>query len=319
MTTRIRPTTAEDVAAIAVWIEAEYPLPASLGRSLSTILLRLLVDEMLHGVAVERIDRAGDRLRLAAFGLSAFLREDVATAYLASPVPYIELTLLDRVRRGERPFLGYEEIAARNAVGGLTLLPLMWLQCSNDRADPETQELLTTCQRSFLIQHRGYRLTRILKETPAERAGAFASGGFREVCRWLPGTPLPFGGVLAHERVVFEATRADFELSFPSAGAVGQLFPYRPPVCGFTRAEQMILSRALDHHTDLEIARQLALGEAAVAMRWRSIYSRIQALAPEVIGPKDDAETKVRGQEKRRRALAYVAANPAELRPYAKH
>jgi hypothetical protein len=51
---------------------------------------------------------------------------------------------------------------------------------------------------------------------------------------------------------------------------------------------------------------------------WRSIYNRVGTRAPFVFSEPDlsgDA-TRGRGTEKRRKVLAFVEANPQELRPY---
>src|SRR5690606_38968994 len=198
-------------------------------------------------------------------------------------------------------FLGYDQIARANAGSGLTLLPLMWLQRPDDPEDPEGRTILAISQQGFLRAHRGYRLVRILKEMDTRRAQAFVNGGFRERCRLPAGTPLPFaGGRLKREHVVFEITKCQVEATMPGI-AVGPLFQYRPPRCGFTRAEGQVLIRAAEGLTDAQIAGQLGISAPAVALRWRSIYTRIADRVPSALPEAASASgNRGRGQEKRR-------------------
>jgi hypothetical protein len=165
--------------------------------------------------------------------------------------------------------------------------------------------------------HRGYRLSRILKEAPAYRAEAFVNGGFRERCRLPAGSPLHFcGRKLEREHVVYEVTRAQIDATLPGS-AVGPLFDYRPPRCGFTRAEKQVLLLATEGLFDAQIACQLGISAGAVALRWRSIYARVGDRAPSVLRDSESARASHgRGHEKRRRVIAFVNDHPEEMRPY---
>jgi DNA-binding CsgD family transcriptional regulator len=315
--TRVRLAASSDADAFSAWIVRELPVPAPLASALPTLLRRLIADETLAGTVIEYQGAAS--CVLAGFGISGFLGEACARAYLAAPYPHLEIDLLDRVRRGPShgSFLGYDEIARANAGSGLTLFPLMWLQSPSDQADPEARALLTLSQQSFLRIHRGYRLVRILKEARAERAEAYLNGGFLERCRLPAGTALPFAGArLEREHAVFEITKSEIEASLPGR-AVGHLFAYRPPRCGFTRAEKQVLARATEGLTDAQIACQLGISAAAVALRWRSIYTRVADRAPLVLA-EDRAlpGRRGRGHEKRRQVIAFVNDHPEEMRPY---
>jgi hypothetical protein len=312
---RVRGADPSDAGTFSSWIVRELPVPASLASALPALLVVLIAQETLTAVVAELLNGDSSKPVILAFGISGFLGEACALDYLASPYPHLELHLLDRVRGGQPSFLGYDDIARANRNGGLTLFPLMWLQRTNDPAEPETRTLLTLCQQTFLRVHRGYRLTRILKETPAERADAYISGGFRERCRLPVGTPLRIPGRnLERARVVFEVTKSEIDATLPGS-AVSHLFTYRPPRCGFTRAEKQVLCRATEGFTDAQIALQLDIKASAVALRWRSIYARVTKRLPSAL--EDDASgTGHRGQEKRRRVIAFVNDHPEEMRPY---
>jgi hypothetical protein len=308
-----------DAATCSAWIAREFPLPRPLASALPALLERLISEETLSGIVVEYVGDPSLQPVVAGFGISGFLSEACVSEYLAAPHPHLEVCLLDRVRLGrpQAAFLAYDEIARANAGDGSTLFPLMWLQRTNDPADPESRALLVLCQQSFLRQHRGYRLVRILKETETDRAQAFLNGGFRERHRLRAGTALPFSrGRLERDRIVFEITKAEMAAAAPGL-SVGYLFEYRPPRCGFTRAEKRVLSRAAEGLTDAQIARQLDISPAAVGLRWRSVYARIADRVPSALQEDEPGtDNRGRGHEKRRRAIAFLNDHPEEMRPY---
>jgi DNA-binding NarL/FixJ family response regulator len=309
---------ADDAPKAAEFITRFSSVPSQLADLLPGLLRRLILEELLSGVVVEYFRDHDPQPEFAAFGVSGFVSETWANDFLASPTPHIDLTVLDRAARGAQDLLTYEEIAEANAGDGVTLLPLLWLQATDDPADPEAHALLRLGQQNFLDRHRGYRLARIIKETWAERAFAFQGGGFREHCRMPAGTPLSFDpqGRLERDHIIYTVTRTDIEANWPGT-AVGLLFAHEPPRCGYTRAEQEVLLRAADGLTDAKIALDLGISAAAVSMRWRSIYARFAEGAPSALRF-EETSSGARGQEKRRLVIAFVSEHPEELRPYAR-
>jgi DNA-binding CsgD family transcriptional regulator len=311
-----RPISIGDVTNMAAWIAREFPVTKELLAALPSLLLTLISEDVLRGAVVEHIRGTAKRRTLVAFGLCAFLTDEFAEQYLASPYPHLELDLLDLARKDSKSaFLGYDEIAKANASGGLTVFPLMWLQRSSDPDASETRTLLMASQQSFMSIHRGYRISRILKETTADRAEIYEGGGFRERSRIAKGVAHRFTGrLLKQEHVIFEAKRSDVERSLPGT-MISHLFAYRPPRCGFTRAEKQILERAVTHRTDAEIAAELGISATAVALRWRLIYERLASGFPASLMRESNA-TSGRGKEKRRRAIAFIQDHPEEMRPF---
>jgi hypothetical protein len=314
----VRTMHAGDAPEAAEWIASAYPITDEMARTLPSLLQRLISEEALTGVVVEYIHDHDLRPELAAFGLSGFIGEDCAQAYLASPEPHIELVLLDRVLNGREPaFLNYDEIAEGNSGDGLTLVPIIWRQRTNDFTNPEAHALLSLAQQTLLQRHRGYRLGRIIKEIPAERAGVFVGGGFSEHCRFPAGAALNFNpkATLREDHIIFTVTRAVIEADWPSS-TIAHMFAHEPPRCAFTRAEQQVLISAADGLTDAKIAQHLGVSLTAISMRWRSIYARLLDSAPSVLRSEEGVNG-ARGEEKRRKAIAFVSEHPEELRPYA--
>lgn len=316
---RVRHVKPGDCAALAKWMSEELPFPGKLARALPALLEQLVADETLRGSAVEDC-RDGAPPQLMAFGLSSFLHDALVQEYLGQPFPHLEIVLLERVWKGAagQGFLGHEAVAAANAGCGATLFPLMWLQRSNDPSDEDARQLLHLCQQVFLATHSGYRINRILKEACESRADAFRRAGFREAHVLRAGTRLPFSRqTLNRDHIVFVASRTDYEKGWPGA-VLDPLFMYRQPKCAFTRAEQRVLQRAEQDLTDAEIAQDLGIAVTAVSMRWRSIYARVAARVPGVLGADGPSGAEAaRGAEKRRRVVAYVRQHPEELRPFA--
>jgi hypothetical protein len=145
----------------------------------------------------------------------------------------------------------------------------------------------------------------------------FLGGGFKEHCRLPAGSPLSFlqGARLGADHALFTVTRADIEANWPSS-TIAHMFAYDPPRCAFTRAEQQVLTGAVDGLTDAKIAQQLGVQTTAITMRWRSIYARVSERAPSVLRFEENGNSG-RGEEKRRRVIAFVSEHLEELRPYA--
>jgi hypothetical protein len=307
-----------DAPEAAALIRKHCPVSEALTRSLTGVLYRLVEEDVLNGVIVEYVYGHGTPPAVAAFGLSGFLRDEWADSYLASPLPHLALTLLHAAlpAAGTPVFLTFEEIARGNSGGGLTLVPMFWLQQSYDPSDPETHVLLAHGLQLFFQRHRGYRLNRILKDVPAHLSSAHLDVGFREHYRFDAGTPLSFCPEvgLESDHFVYAASRAEAEGAWPGK-TIGHLFAYQAPRCGFTRHEQQVLARAADGLTDTQIAEHLGVTIAAVSLRWRSIYTRVMERAPFVLQP-EEAASGIRGPEKRRQVIAFVTEHPEELRPH---
>jgi DNA-binding CsgD family transcriptional regulator len=307
---RMRP---RDAAPAAAMMMADLPMSPALAEALA----KLLANGRLAGYCVERA-RAGEpnakvRGGIVAFGLSGFLSESRAEAFLAAPIPHFAIDILERCLEGESAsgLLGADAIARANADGGLNLTPICWLQRPRDRTSPEGAELMTLNMEIFFTQHRGYNLQRMIKEVAADEEARFVTGGLVRI------KALSAGSSDNDKRVALFLTREQAEAG-GFGSALGLLFASRRPRLGFTRLQQQVLEAAVDDLSDEEIADQLGLSGHAINMRWRTIYERIGE-QPEIAGaifhgaPRGAAA----GGQKRRRVVAFARAHPEELRPFA--
>src|SRR5262249_19116595 len=92
--------------------------------------------------------------------------------------------------------------------------------------------------------------------------------------------------------------------------------PPRPPPAAARRPPRAA-GPAAEGLIDAQIAGQLGISPAAVALRWRSVYARVAERVPSALH--DTAPSSAgrgRGHEKRRRVIAFVSEHPEEMRPY---
>ncbi len=271
---RMRPRDAAQAASIMI---ADLPTAPVLAEALPALLHKQLADERLAGYCVEgmRADepRARSQGAIVAFGLSGFLSDARAEAFLKAPIPNFAIDILERCLSDETQsgLLGIDAVARANGGAGLNLAPICWLQRPRDRTSPKGAELMALGMELFLKQHRGYNLKCILKEAPADEEGRFVAGGFVRV-KTLNAIPTVQGG----ERLALVLTRQQAERG-EFGSALGLLFASRRPRLGFTRIQQQVLEGAVDDLSDEEIADHLNLSIHAVNMRWRTIYDRIDA------------------------------------------
>ncbi len=164
---RERRLSPRDSAQAARMMIEDLPVSSGLAAGLAPLLHDLLATERLAGRCIEQAPSA-DRSSsagpgLIAFGLSGFLADDCAEAFIERPTAYFGLELLERCRRDEHfsGLLDVGAIAKANAGEGLNLFPFCWLQRPRDKSTPLGSELMAQRMRSFLTQHQGYNLKRI--------------------------------------------------------------------------------------------------------------------------------------------------------------
>ncbi len=97
--------------------------------------------------------------------------------------------------------------------------------------------------------------------------------------------------------------------------ALSPLFFYAPPRFGFKPGEQEMLLQALLGDSDEELSQALHISPSTAHKRWRSVYERVAAVAPDLLPVAASAGERHRGVEKRRRLLTYLRSHLEELRP----
>lgn len=227
--------------------------------------------------------------------------------------------LLLRCLKGEsRIFLDRSEQAQGNLDHGLDLVMLDYIQTPMDFTSPEGRRIMTVFFPFFLAVHRGYNLNSMVVEAGAIYEAMALSAGFRlfkklDLDRAPPLEPLPPNAT--RQRAVYYFRR-EMVADTPPSTPVSAAFTYLPPRFRFTAGEQRMLVRAIDGLTDEEIAGTLAISRDAVKQAWRSIYDHVSQVMPDLVERGHAGGEGARGQEKRRRIVAYVRDNAQELRPH---
>jgi len=294
-------------------------LDERLDRSLAQVIDDLLDEERLIGGLIEDHDVTGESAVVAAT-LSAFVAPEFQRTYLAKPWPCLTNWLLRRcLDGGSDVFLDRAQQAQGNLSRGLDLVMLDYIQTPMDFTSPEGRRIMTVFFPFYLSIHRGYNLNSMIVEAGAMYEQMALSAGFRlyrelDLDAEPPAEPIPHGA--SSKRAVYYFQR-EMAADTPPSTPVSAVFTYLEPRFRFTAGEQRMLLRAIDGLTDEEIAGTLAVSRDAVKQTWRSIYDHVIQVMPDLVDRGQAAGGEgARGQEKRRRIVAYVRDNAQELRPH---
>lgn len=292
---RHRPIRSADLGAVQSLLVQDRDLfSTETWNALPKQLESLLAKGRIHGGVVE--DLAGV---LCFCGITAFARTG-AVARLAHAGGFRE-SLLREERMGRPVLLTSRGLAAANAAGDLALVHLFGCADSMDLANPRTAELHRLAFEAFLSHHAGYRLAELWQEAANPTAVLFLqSMGVPELRRY----PLPSGA----EGHLFCFTRVD--AATRPGNPLAPLMQFPSPRLGFTRTQQRLLTLAIHEVPDRLAADQLAVTDAAVKKRWRTIYDRVEQVDHRL------APATCSGPERRRMLLLYLRQHPEELRPW---
>jgi hypothetical protein len=171
-------------------------------------------------------------------------------------------------------------------------------------------EVCASMASSFLKEHQGYRMNRLLTET--------VSVGERTLYEAVPEWRVIRSFDDANTgRTFWIITRKD-ALAVPASILV-PLFLHREPVLQLRGSDQQLLLAALDGLTDEELSLRLDLSLAAVKKRWISIFERTADVKPDLFPSCSNHDGRQRGRQKRHHLLGYLRSHPEELRPIEPH
>jgi DNA-binding NarL/FixJ family response regulator len=245
--------------------------------------------------------------RPTAYGITVFVEEAFADAYVGNPHPLVGKRLL----RDPTPVLRPSGIAEGNTRGGLHMVVL---SASYDPESPHVAAALGLVMVSTMEVLRGYRFERILNEAIRDFNIDFLSGsGAYDLARAFdeaaPGTGL--------RSALFVMTR---ERAAARKTPLLPLFVYAPPRVFFTPAEQDLLRAAMDGAPDDVISRRLGIALSATKARWTRIHQRVAARLPHILEAVPAAHDAARrGPQTRHLILSYIRENPSELTPYPRY
>jgi hypothetical protein len=242
------------------------------------------------------------------FGLTTFADEALVESYLEDPHPHIgRRLLLEAADPRSRSVLAIDQIAARNAGGGLQLVVV---NTAYDPAASDPDMVLGRMIGAFHETHRGYRLARIVNEVFGGAAMSADATARSYDVRCVFELDTPAGPLRSLVGTLTREQAARWRHPFLA------MFAYSPPRLMFTRAEQELLAEALVGATDETLGERLDIPLSAVKARWSRIHGRFARFAPELlhhVALPDHG----RGVQTRHLILHYIRQHPSELTPYA--
>ncbi len=315
-----RPMQAEDVSPCVAIVAANAFLAPRYGDAIADLeetWLSLLGQIAFTGVIFEESVNAGAH-RLVGAGISAFISDAFVSEIKKPPLGWVGPEIVRRVCNGDSPILSDKEVAQANTRGGLNLFGWHGATSIEDAKRPD---VLNFVFNSFIAVHRGFFIKELLgqADSPEVLQSMHNSGGYfyePQLGTFVPsmhGTP----GDLCRRPHLMGSTR---ELALAGTWLAGSaIFSYQAPRFYFSRSEQRLLQAAMQGSTDVELSEELNVSASSVRRCWLSIYDRVAAAAPQVLGQHEqqnrDAASAVRGKGKKHRLLAYLREHPEELRP----
>lgn len=320
--TRARRLAPENIGEAARFLPNRLSEPAPVEFDAVEACRRLLASGSMIGVLVDELgesDGTGEA-RVIGVGAAVFVSSDFMRDERARPQPGLSERVLWS-SLGERSVaLDRRAIAAQNMTSGLNVVIVL------HHGEPPSADLKAEFRRHlverFLENMRGYQLAEILSETYGESDGSLQSdreftvtGGFRvrsDYAEWYGRQP----ELMPHWSLV-GLTRA--EALHDESSLLALLFRYEPPRLALSSSQRKLLTEAMTHKTDAEIAVALGLSLSAVKKTWAAIFERVSTslagMEPWTAANDSRDSIHARGAQRRHRLLAYLLEHPEELRP----
>jgi hypothetical protein len=260
----------------------------------------LLEDLLRRGfISLAMIETAYSKLPRMLGGLS-FLDPDYAREARTSSST-LHNFMFTAALRGKNPFLAPKQVAIENARGALNLMNFLGSFDVSDLSEAEVANFYAVNNDGYHFFHYGYNLKTMWFEVfEPHRAAELRTQGMHVDRELL----LADGDTATVFRLTAEEALAD-----PYRRFCTLFFPPKP-YFRFSSGEQMLLEYVLLDYSDDEATSRLYLSADAVKKRWRSIYQKVDMIAPELLPGTES------GSARRRTLLHYLRHHLEELRPY---
>jgi len=264
-------------------------------RSLPALLEDLIRRELVSFAIIQSVPGHVPR---AITGISFIHPGYVAEALTTrSTVPN---TVMSAALRGRNPFLSPKEIGAENARGELHLLNFLGIQDCLKPQKPESAAHQSTLYEEHRFFHFGYSYKAMWFEVwPAHQVETLQNLGMR-IERSIR---------LDKKTATLMRFNVDDAQLNPHAWFSSYFFPPKPRF-HFSPRQQRLLEGSLLDLSDADAAHELHLSEDGIKKRWRSIYTRVNELDPNLLGEMYS------GSAQRKCLLRYLRQHLEELRPY---
>src|SRR5580700_4124985 len=263
--------------------------------------LPLLLEDLLRRevISLAIIETASSKLPRLLGGMSFVDPDYVKEARSSSST--MHNFMFAAASRGGKPFLAPKQVAIGNAQGTLNLMNFFGNFEVIDLSDAELANFYATSNEGYRFFHCGYNYKVMLHEVYHSHQVAELETQGMHIDRQLL---LADGDTATLLRLTAEDALAD-----PYSRFCALFFPPKP-CFHFSFGERMLLEYALLEYSDGEATSSLHLSVDAVKKRWRSIYRKVDMIAPELLS---GAES---GTAMRRTLLHHLRQHLEELRPY---
>lgn len=279
-----------------LWESSRKYFDVQTWRALPSLLEDLLRREL---ISLAVIEDAASKLPRMLGGIS-FVNPDYVKEARASCTT-LHNFMFGAALRGQSPFFSPKQVAIENAQGTLHLLNFLGNFNVTDLSEEELSTFYSVNNEAYRFFHFGYNYQAMWFEVfEPHRTAELQTQGMHTDKQTL----LADGDIATLFRLTAEDALAD-----PYRRFCTLFFPPKP-CFQFSSGEQMLLESALMERSDVEVTERLHLSIDAVKKRWRSIYQKVDMVAPEVLC---DAQS---GSARRRSLLHYLKHHLEELRPY---
>jgi len=255
--------------------------------------------------------------RHVGIGITIFVTDQFMNQAKTVLPPFLPLQVLDKWKKGARPFLKKEEALKAQQAGGLNAL-VLHVGWDGRRYNPEGFGKIRQFHiQSFVTLLRSYRLKDFAEEIyEAKERDMILNMGcdiYRDYKEFVGTKYLPKTNEKNYPFLVGVTSDAARKKTGTTTAAIAFM---GPPRFGFNSAEQEILKRALAEETDEEIAEALGVSLITVKKRWRSVYDKVEAVDPEILAEATRGiEEKGKMKQKRRYLLKNIREHTEELWP----
>ena len=280
-------------------------------------LVRFWSEMLTSGCARSGIALDSSEDEIVAFSFGIFLSDHDASHIHLGRRPYLGRRFFDAWMQGDRFCLRDGEIGQYNAASGVNVVTIH----SGYRAFTSMEEyadLRMSLVDVFIREHIGLHIRSFAHELYGEYKEAVHASGLR-IHEYDAQILAQSYGESTHSPPYLTMLCRD-----DAAGQRGNYlsdtmaFGFSPPRFFFNTTQRELLRVVKEDYADIRVTQKLHLSQAAVKKRWATIYESIDAVDPALLGKKDDIQFGRRGEEYRRKVIAYVRDHPEELHPYAR-
>jgi DNA-binding CsgD family transcriptional regulator len=270
----------------------------------------LISHPLTHSMVVEgRL--GGGKPEMLAYGMAVFVSERFVTWARTGMTPYLNAHIIEPMDDGSNALCSEDEQRRMNGFGGVNAYIAHW-GWRHDLPDGIRYNANSYLHEKFWEEYRGYRIKTLMVEVVGEvyRDIALKTGLqlWRDYEDYYETNPVekPY----EQHCYLLGATPADAPAVEHTQ--IARVLAFAEPQFGFTSQQKRILRLALGGKSDEQIGAALHLSLNTVKNTVVNACNRAEAVDDELMPESPEG---VRGRERRRELLRYLADHPEELRP----